>query len=181
MQAAFSSSFALSCTRPNGVPVKLVNVLRQPTHRYRWSPVAVRSQRANSAFPQCGQAPIASTFVRQVLDLTTVVQFTDSQRHLAQLGRSQPAECFNQPLELPLPHRQPTPSTRWPTCCQHGSVTDQKEKPQGAGLLAAFVLVGRGGGIRTRDPLLPKQMRYQAALRPSRMSERIPERMDFPG
>src|SRR5690606_30821823 len=25
---------------------------------------------------------------------------------------------------------------------------------------------GRGGGIRTRDPLLPKQMRYQAALRP---------------
>ncbi len=26
--------------------------------------------------------------------------------------------------------------------------------------------VGRGGVIRTRDPLLPKQMRYQAALRP---------------
>ena len=26
--------------------------------------------------------------------------------------------------------------------------------------------VGRGGGIRTPDPLLPKQMRYQAALRP---------------
>ena len=26
--------------------------------------------------------------------------------------------------------------------------------------------IGRGGGIRTRDPLLPKQMRYQAALRP---------------
>ncbi len=25
---------------------------------------------------------------------------------------------------------------------------------------------GRGGGIRTRDPLLPKQMRYQAALHP---------------
>ena len=24
---------------------------------------------------------------------------------------------------------------------------------------------GRSGGIRTRDPLLPKQMRYQAALR----------------
>ncbi len=42
----------------------------------------------------------------------------------------------------------------------------EKEKPQGAGLLAAFEMVGRGGGIRTRDPLLPKQMRYQAALRP---------------
>ena len=26
--------------------------------------------------------------------------------------------------------------------------------------------VGRGGQIRTDDPLLPKQMRYQAALRP---------------
>jgi hypothetical protein len=25
---------------------------------------------------------------------------------------------------------------------------------------------GRGGEIRTPDPLLPKQMRYQAALRP---------------
>jgi hypothetical protein len=27
-------------------------------------------------------------------------------------------------------------------------------------------LDGRGGGIRTPDPLLPKQMRYQATLRP---------------
>ena len=27
-------------------------------------------------------------------------------------------------------------------------------------------VTGRGGGIRTHDPLLPKQMRYQAALRP---------------
>ena len=25
---------------------------------------------------------------------------------------------------------------------------------------------GRGGGIRTRDPLHPMQVRYQAALRP---------------
>jgi hypothetical protein len=29
-----------------------------------------------------------------------------------------------------------------------------------------LVLHGRGGGIRTPDPLLPKQMRYQTALRP---------------
>ena len=28
------------------------------------------------------------------------------------------------------------------------------------------LLVGRGEMIRTSDPLLPKQMRYQAALRP---------------
>ena len=26
--------------------------------------------------------------------------------------------------------------------------------------------VGRGGGIRTPDPLVPNQMRYQTALRP---------------
>ena len=27
-------------------------------------------------------------------------------------------------------------------------------------------VVGRGGGIRTPDPLVPNQMRYQTALRP---------------
>ena len=30
----------------------------------------------------------------------------------------------------------------------------------------SMVYDGRGGGIRTPDPLLPKQMRYQTALRP---------------
>jgi hypothetical protein len=29
-----------------------------------------------------------------------------------------------------------------------------------------MMMNGRGGGIRTPDPLLPKQMRYQTALRP---------------
>jgi hypothetical protein len=29
-----------------------------------------------------------------------------------------------------------------------------------------MICIGRGGQIRTDDPLLPKQMRYQAALRP---------------
>ena len=28
--------------------------------------------------------------------------------------------------------------------------------------------LGRGGGIRTRDPLHPMQVRYQAALRPDK-------------
>ena len=28
--------------------------------------------------------------------------------------------------------------------------------------------IGRGGGIRTRDPLHPMQVRYQAALRPDK-------------
>jgi hypothetical protein len=29
-----------------------------------------------------------------------------------------------------------------------------------------LTIFGRGGGIRTRDPLHPMQVRYQAALRP---------------
>ena len=33
--------------------------------------------------------------------------------------------------------------------------------PPGGGVKA-----GRGGGIRTRDPLRPRQVRYQTALRP---------------
>jgi hypothetical protein len=37
---------------------------------------------------------------------------------------------------------------------------------QGEDRFFAEGLTGRGGGIRTPDPLLPKQMRYQAALRP---------------
>ena len=36
-----------------------------------------------------------------------------------------------------------------------------------ASKLLIFLLVsGRDGGIRTRDPLHPMQVRYQAALRP---------------
>ena len=30
--------------------------------------------------------------------------------------------------------------------------------------------IGRGGGIRTRDPLRPRQVRYQAALRPDMLT-----------
>ena len=33
-------------------------------------------------------------------------------------------------------------------------------------LALSIIYIGRGGGIRTPDPLLPKQMRYQTALRP---------------
>ena len=34
---------------------------------------------------------------------------------------------------------------------------------------ASFPIFGRGGGIRTRDPLHPMQVRYQAALRPDKL------------
>ncbi len=34
------------------------------------------------------------------------------------------------------------------------------------------VLIGRGGEIRTPDPLLPKQLRYQAALHPDTVYSR---------
>ena len=36
---------------------------------------------------------------------------------------------------------------------------------------------GRGGGIRTPDPLLPKQMRYQTALRPDSSIDCNPDRV----
>ena len=36
------------------------------------------------------------------------------------------------------------------------------------GVFKGINSIGRGGGIRTPDPLLPKQMRYQTALRPDR-------------
>jgi hypothetical protein len=64
----------------------------------------------------------------------------------------------------------------------NGCVVDTNAKAQGHGRrtiqksqlgswLCCFVLsaVGRGGGIRTRDPLHPMQVRYQAALRPDKL------------
>ena len=39
--------------------------------------------------------------------------------------------------------------------------------PLAARLSTKSLICGRGGVIRTRDPLLPKQMRYQAAPRPA--------------
>ena len=40
-----------------------------------------------------------------------------------------------------------------------------------------LIFTGRGGGIRTPDPLLPKQMRYQTALRPDVVLDCIVERI----
>ena len=67
-----------------------------------------------------------------------------------------------------------------PTCCLEGNCSIQlsygqmdmrirenpkNEKPKKKSPQVGFFKGGRSGGIRTRDPLLPKQMRYQAALR----------------
>ena len=41
-----------------------------------------------------------------------------------------------------------------------------KGSPKGCQSYRSILLSGRGGEIRTPDPLFPKQMRYQAALRP---------------
>lgn len=41
-----------------------------------------------------------------------------------------------------------------------------REKKNKATFVTLFLRIGRGGGIRTRDPLHPMQVRYQAALRP---------------
>jgi hypothetical protein len=46
--------------------------------------------------------------------------------------------------------------------CQHRTM-HIPEDPVGH---VSFESVGRGGVIRTRDPLRPRQVRYQAALRP---------------
>ena len=50
-----------------------------------------------------------------------------------------------------------------PTCCLEGSCSIQLSYGHMRVILRG---IGRGGGIRTHDPLLPKQMRYQTALRP---------------
>jgi hypothetical protein len=39
--------------------------------------------------------------------------------------------------------------------------------------------LGRGGAIRTPDPLRPRQVRYQAALRPDNTQRTIRTRCDF--
>ena len=44
---------------------------------------------------------------------------------------------------------------------------------------------GRGGGIRTHDPLPPRQVRYQAALRPdicgnSKRARIVPDQLGLP-
>jgi hypothetical protein len=51
-----------------------------------------------------------------------------------------------------------------PTCCLEGSCSIQLS--YGHLRVETKIRNGRGGGIRTHDPLLPKQMRYQTALRP---------------
>ncbi len=51
-------------------------------------------------------------------------------------------------------------------------VCAEKEKrpnPVWAKSLIFHLIFGRGGGIRTRDPLHPMQVRYQAAPRPDEL------------
>ena len=51
------------------------------------------------------------------------------------------------------------------------STTDQLSQPEGQTAIGMSTLsIGRSGEIRTPDPLLPKQVRYQAALRSARPS-----------
>jgi hypothetical protein len=46
------------------------------------------------------------------------------------------------------------------------SIFARKKKRVSSYRLETLGITGRGGGIRTRDPLHPMQVRYQAALRP---------------
>ena len=45
-------------------------------------------------------------------------------------------------------------------------LASEKQKGQSEDWPKCLIRFGRGGGIRTRDPLHPMQVRYQAALRP---------------
>jgi hypothetical protein len=47
--------------------------------------------------------------------------------------------------------------------------TPTVESLKADGFFQVIDVNGRGGGIRTPDPLLPKQMRYQTALRPDNL------------
>jgi hypothetical protein len=59
----------------------------------------------------------------------------------------------------------------FPVACSRNCERPQKSQKSGG---IPGVLDGRGGRIRTSDPLLPKQMRYQAALRPAGRNLRTP-------
>ena len=53
-------------------------------------------------------------------------------------------------------------------CSPDRSPSQQKAKRPVRRLAQVLDSIGRGGGIRTRDPLHPMQVRYQAALRPDK-------------
>ena len=61
--------------------------------------------------------------------------------------------------------------------------TESKKANPKVGLTACFycIISGRGGGIRTRDPLHPMQVRYQAALRPDVSRALYPKRTEVKG
>jgi hypothetical protein len=61
------------------------------------------------------------------------------------------------------PFDMPSPGNR-----AHVDSAPENEKAVSDFSLTAFGTTGRDGGIRTRDPLHPMQVRYQAALRPER-------------
>ena len=76
-----------------------------------------------------------------------------------------PAPGHNRPSAL---ERAPAPKVRSDKRQpEHESSARNTKGLVGANLLT-LVFFGRGGGIRTRDPLHPMQVRYQAALRPDK-------------
>ena len=67
-------------------------------------------------------------------------------------------------VEVACPEGIEPPTHSLEGCCSiqlsYGQSTQRQKAREGL-----LLRNGRSGGIRTRDPLLPKQMRYQAALR----------------
>ena len=58
-------------------------------------------------------------------------------------------------------------------------ICPKKQKANSEELAYVLESIGRGGGIRTRDPLHPMQVRYQAALRPDKRAELYPKSARF--
>ena len=69
--------------------------------------------------------------------------------------------------------RQHSQMNRWRLTCNPTTPRNERGCTQ---KMQPLDLNGRSGGIRTRDPLLPKQMRYQAALRSDSWHSTLPNR-----
>jgi hypothetical protein len=91
---------------------------------------------------------------------------------LRQRGKLEGKSDRERPLRSPAGKKPRTPTRHGVGRCDAFSrkpVLVRNARPATkTGHEGPIFVIGRGGGIRTHDPLPPRQMRYQAALRPDR-------------
>ncbi len=111
------------------------------------------------------QAPSRNVSVFGIHPIRSLVQKTlsDSQGHT--FGRDSMRDTNHSFRDIignySGSHQPGAPTSNWAAHMAASPVSGRVE-----GTVCGMDLNGRGGEIRTPDPLLPKQMRYQAALRP---------------